>query len=149
MTATVETALGLSIRGVVKTAMRSRYGGQRPPGVDVVYLFTRQWDGGMASCIGGVLHPEHAFAFGSLDYKTEGIVRPPNSREGVIAAHELGHLLGAHHHYANCAESLPSTGAGDVGCTVMAPATPTATRVFSAVETAFVRDHLVRARRSG
>ena len=121
--------------------MKGHYGGVRPPGVDIVYFMTRYWAGGFADCIGGVAYPDLAFAFGSLDYATEGVVPSPTADEGVIAAHEIGHLLGAHHHYSNCAEALPSGATrGDVApCTTMSPLAATASSTFGLVERSYVR----------
>lgn len=121
--------------------MKDHYGGARPPGVDLVYFITRYWSGGMADCIGGVRSPETAFAFGSMAYKLEGGPGAPTANEGVIAAHELGHLLGAHHHYSNCAEALPSGAVrGDFNpCTTMSPAAATASSTFGLLERSFVR----------
>jgi hypothetical protein len=121
--------------------MKDHYRGQRPPGVDVVYFMTHYWAGGFADCIGGVAFPDRAFALGSLDYAVEGVVPAPTADEGVIAAHEIGHLLGAHHHYSNCSEALPSGATrGEVGpCTTMSPLAATASRTFGLLERSYVR----------
>lgn len=126
--------------------MKKRYGGRRPKGVDVVYLATRHWSGGFADCIGGVRFPDRAFAYGSVDYAVEGVVPAPFVGEGLIAAHEIGHLLGAHHHHSNCAEANPSAAQrGEVGgCTVMTPVGYTITGTFATLETAFVRHYTAR-----
>ena len=119
--------------------------GPRPPqGTDLVYFMTRHWDGGMADCIGGIRYPRRAFAFGSIDYAIEGIVPSPTAHEGVIAAHELGHLLGAHHHYSNCAEALPSgaTRTEVNPCTTMAPLATVASSTFGVVERSFIRAYV-------
>lgn len=124
--------------------VKAHFGGRRPKGVDAVYYFSRYWDGGFADCIGGIRWAERAFAIGSTDYATEGIVPAPTVDEGVIAAHELGHLLGAHHHYSNCAEAAPKgTLAGEPGvCTTMSPFAVTASTTFGLVEAAFIRHYV-------
>lgn len=124
--------------------IRDHYGGKRPKGTDAVYYFSRYWAGGFADCIGGIRWADRAFAIGSTDYATEGIVPSPTVDEGVIAAHELGHLLGAHHHYSNCAEAAPKgTLAGEPGaCTTMSPLAATASTTFGVLETAFIRHYV-------
>lgn len=89
-------------------------GGRRPAGVDVVYLSTHHYLGaaGQADCIGGVAYPEHAFAVGMTSFdglvgaSIGGVDEPEPALQdggGKLAAHEIGHLLGAHHHYgAHC-----------------------------------------------
>ncbi len=64
---------------------------------------------------------------------------------GVIAAHELGHLMGAHHHYGNCGEGAPSVqGGGPTPCTVMFPAMIRMNAGnFGTFEGAVVRGHAV------
>ena len=126
--------------------MKDYYGGERPPGVDLVYFMTRYWAGGFADCIGGVRFADRAFAFGSIDYAIEGAVPSPSADEGVIAAHELGHLLGAHHHYSNCTEALPSGATrGDTNpCTTMSPLAGTASSTFGLLERSYVRYYVER-----
>jgi hypothetical protein len=79
------------------------YGGKRPRGIDVVYTMTRKditaagvfGDdvAGLADCIGGVRYARRAFAVGEVHRGGEGT--------GKIMAHEIGHLLGGHHHYTS------------------------------------------------
>jgi hypothetical protein len=92
------------------------FGGRRPDGVHLVYVLTSKnltdeivGDAlaGQADCIGGVVYPENAFAVGEFD----------SALGAKIMAHELGHLFGGHHHYANCAEALFQ--GGDNLCTLM------------------------------
>lgn len=71
---------------------------------------------GVAECIGGVRYDEHAFSF------SEGIGEHDkwgDRMAGLIAAHEIGHLMGAHHHYANCAEGSPLMQENETPCTLM------------------------------
>lgn len=121
--------------------MKDQFGGQRPPGTDVVYFITRYWAGGFADCIGGIRFPDRAFALGSIDYAIEGVIPVPTADEGVIAAHEIGHLLGAHHHYSNCVEALPQGAPrGELNpCTTMSPFAATASGTFALLERSFVR----------
>ena len=126
--------------------MKARYRGKRPRGVDLVYYMTAYWSGGMADCIGGVAFADQAFAFGSIDYATEGLVPQPLVNEGFVAAHELGHLLGAHHHYSNCAEALPSGATRtDLGpCTTMFPLATGISGTFGLLERSFIRHYTAR-----
>lgn len=121
--------------------MRSLFGGARPKGTDLVYFFTRYWAGGFADCIGGIRDRAHGFAFGSTEYATEGIVPMPTVNEGDIAAHELGHLLGAHHHYANCVEPAPALPAAGGPCTTMWPLAAGISTVFGTLERSFIRSY--------
>lgn len=91
---------------------KKKYGGKRPAGVDVVYVLTGkdiELTGpgagdlvGFADCIGGIRYANHAFAIGEV-----GRVFDPTLDEGTgkTMAHEIGHLMGGHHHYSS-AEGL-------------------------------------------
>jgi hypothetical protein len=133
-------------------AARAHYGGTRPRGVDVVYLATDNFaGGGYASCVGGIQYPERAFAVGGIHYMAGGAVTVPFVDPAIIAAHEIGHLLGAHHHYATCVAGAEPAGAtqGGVGpCTLMFPAAVGASGTFSPTETAYIRDYTTRFARS-
>ena len=126
--------------------VKKAYGGTRPTKTDVVYYMTDYWAGGVADCVGGIRFADRAFAFGSIDYATEDAVPSPTVNEGIIAAHEIGHLLGAHHHYANCVEAQPFGAlAGDPGpCTTMSPAAAMATSVFGTLEASFIRAYVAK-----
>lgn len=99
--------------------LKSAVGGTRPPGFDVVYLATRHRISavGQADCIGGVAYDSEAFAVGMLTWTDlvgvtiEGYPLPqgpPVPEAGAkIAAHEIGHLLGAHHHFGQCGPGMP------------------------------------------
>ena len=128
-------------RETILDFMRSLFRGARPKRTDLVYFFTRYWAGGYADCIGGIRDPARSFAFGSIEYALEDIVPMPTVNEGDIAAHELGHLLGAHHHYANCVEPAPALPAAGGPCTTMWPLAAGISDVFSTLETSFIRSY--------
>lgn len=122
-------------------AARAHYRGTRPRGVDVVYLGTDNLDGGLAACLGGVAYGEQAFAVGSLRPTPFGMSQP-SVKAGLFAAHEIGHLLGAHHHYAQC--GAPAVPAELGPCTVMFPLVQLGSGAFSVLETAYIRDYTTR-----
>ncbi|MDQ3874237.1 MAG: pre-peptidase C-terminal domain-containing protein, partial [Actinomycetota bacterium] len=135
--------------------------GQRPRGTDIVYALTSKditSDGdtglaGLADCIGGVRFPDRAFAVG------EDAASPANDYENIpfgeftlnadasakIAAHEIGHLVGAHHHYANCVEGTRSADeAFEVSpCTLMFNFVNFQSIHFSTVNSLVARGHIV------
>lgn len=100
------------------------FGGQRPVGVDVVYTMTTKditesgptGDNvaGLADCIGGVRFPDHAFAVGEVIPDGPGslldLIPLPALRDGTgkTMAHEVGHLMGGHHHYSSVEGLLAS-----------------------------------------
>jgi hypothetical protein len=128
-------------------------GGQVPAGMDVVYAVSDiDMSGavaGKADCIGGVRARDSAFAAGEID-----LAEAPLSLLGVtmfqdqsakIMAHEVGHLLGAHHHYANCAEGVPTETVPDAlsVCTLMINDIGLASLNFSTLNGTIVRGHAV------
>jgi hypothetical protein len=127
--------------------LRKAFGGERPRGYDVVYAASDYFPGGVASCIGGVRWAERAFALGEVHYTAQGAEVPGNKvRMGDIAAHEIGHLLGAHHEHSNCAEAEPEAALGGASgpCTIMSPAALTGSGEWSTLETAYVRYYVER-----
>lgn len=148
-------------------------GGQRPADVDVVYVMTNKdlftfadadADGkpdederdysvaGKAACIGGARFDAEAFAIGEHEIRAEDqllVASRLGDFTAKVAAHEIGHLLGAHHHYANCHEGLAKEVAAggniDAGpCTLMINDVSLATLQFSTVDSVVVRGHAVR-----
>jgi hypothetical protein len=93
---------GVDAERLNKQAKR-HYGGKRPRGIDVVYTLTSKditaagplGDdvAGLADCIGGVRYARRAFAVGEVHKGGQGT--------GKIMGHEVGHLLGGHHHYTS------------------------------------------------
>lgn len=133
------------------------YGGVRPAGSDVVYVLTSKdltTDGstglaGLADCIGGVRFPQHAFAVGEANVTAPAAVGPfflSLDADPEVVAHEIGHLLGVHHHYANCVEgNLTSAGAGDLSpCTLMFNFVELQSLNFGLLEGLVARGHAVQ-----
>ena len=135
-------------------AAKRLFGGARPPGTDLVHVLTRkdiyftEGDGlnGLADCLGGVRYPGRAFSISELFVTAEpGSVRG-DEHGSMIAAHEIGHLLGGHHEYANCAQ-----GPAPAVCTLMFPyylgnfgpglGVPVNSRTFGTLEGAVVRGY--------
>lgn len=123
--------------------------GERPPDSDLVYVLTSKTiDGaaGFADCIGGVRYPNRAYAVGEF-HEQEVLSFGLNfyvDRNAETLAHELGHLMGAHHHYANCAQGV---GADDVtnrepaACTLMFNFLDFTSINFSTINAATVKGH--------
>lgn len=134
---------------------KDHFGGVRPAGSDLVYVLTSKditSDGdtglaGLADCIGGVRFAHHAFAVGEASGIDESAFGPffiNVDAHAEVAAHELGHLMGAHHHYANCVEGVLSGDATDLSpCTLMFNFVDLQSLNFSVVEGATVRGHAV------
>ena len=128
-------------------------GGERPRGFDLVYVMTSKdlhsmgdySIAGFAFCVGGVRDPEVAFAIGEGLSPWEASLND-ETFSAKIAAHEMGHLLGAHHHYGNCAEGDRNTaGGGEPSiCTLMWPVQLSyAALNFGTFESAVIRGHAV------
>jgi hypothetical protein len=156
-----------SVSDALIGAAKETVGGRPPKGIDLVGVFTtksmQSATGGagtvvgQADCIGGVRWADTSF-FVVSDIRhiedpqtgTTGTLNalglnPNVDATAEVFAHEIGHLMGAHHHYANCAEgNLSSAGPSDVSpCTLMFPAVNFASLNFAALEGATVRGHAV------
>ena len=120
--------------------------GLRPADTDVVYLLTAKDlsdAAGRADCIGGVRYPEAAFAVGE-DYRYEDMLGLfYKNGTAKIAGHEIGHLMGAHHHYANCAEGSPGAveEGGPTPCSLMTNFVDFMSLIFNNLEGSVVRGH--------
>ena len=125
-------------------------GGARPEGIDVVYVLSPASASsirGLTDCIGGVRFPERAFAAGE-DFERETMTGPfvQRTTAAQVAAHEIGHLLGAEHQYANCTQgiSLGDLAAKELSpCTLMFPRSGLVSLVFSTPNAVIVRGHAV------
>lgn len=141
--------------GLIQQA-KDHFGGFRPAGSDLVYVLsskdlTNATNGsglaGLADCIGGVKYPEHAFAVGEV-FADENLAWNGFTLyadvTAKIAAHELGHLMGAHHHYANCAETATAEDVSTLSpCSLMFNFVDFQGIEFSVVNRAVVRGHAV------
>jgi hypothetical protein len=128
------------------------FGGAVPAGTDAVYTITSKdikglnsGVAGLADCIGGVRYRNRAFAVGEvvravhvdpIVFYSEGSAR--------IAAHEIGHLLGAQHEHANCAQGATDFSLADpTPCTLMSNFADVVSRDFGVLESLVVRGHAV------
>ena len=146
-------AAKLEGQAAINTA-KDQYGGKRPNGTDIVYVLsdrdlTNNGDSslaGLADCIGGVTYPSRAFATGELQPNAEFSLGVPFYREytAKVAAHEVGHLMGAHHHYQACghyAATNYADGNGAGACTLMTNFVDFVTFPFSPTNQVVVRGH--------
>ena len=63
----------------------------------------------VANCIGGVAHDDRAFLVAEGHTPTNYAIGPAvfgYDANPHVTAHEIGHLLGGQHHYANCVEGI-------------------------------------------
>ena len=156
LTATYESVSfsGDDAQGLIDQA-KQRFGGARPAGSDLVYVITGkdiQASGntgvaGLADCIGGVRYANHAFAVGEVFEENVplGPLTLYTDATAKIIAHELGHLMGGHHHYANCAEGVKSEKEVLEGspCTLMSNFVDFQSIHFSTLNGGVVRGHSV------
>jgi hypothetical protein len=137
---------------------KQQFDGVRPRGYDIVYVMTTkdiQIGGdtavaGLADCISGVSFDQHAFAVGE-DFGVEedaGRALGPFTHtvdgSAIVVAHEIGHLMGAHHHYGNCVEGNSLANIEDLEltpCTLMFNAVNFGSLPFGTLNTAVVRGH--------
>lgn len=140
----------------VLAKVRSAVGGKAPQGIEMVIgLFPDihgSQPGGAVQCIGGVRDARAAFAFAEVapeetDSYEVGSVSLVRDRSAITFAHELGHLLGAQHNYANCVEGISPTDLTEQQvspCTLMDTSVPYGWFVslkFSTLNGAIVRAH--------
>ena len=143
--------------GAMIAAAKAAVAGVRPTGTDVVYLMTTkdlvmpqngvQNDvAGYADCIGGIRYPNRAFAVGEA-IESPVPVGPVTFYEdgpAKTAAHEIGHLLGARHEHANCAEGIQPndvSGLDPTPCTVMTDFLDLQSSNFGAIEGRIIRGY--------
>src|SRR5919106_847142 len=146
---------GTDAQGLINQS-KALFGGQRPAGIDIVYALTSkdiEVDGqtgvaGLADCIGGGAVPAHAFPVGEditrAGARASGPLVLARNLTAKVAAHEIGHLMGGHHHYANCAEGLlADPPPGELSpCTLMFNAVDLASLNFGTLNGLVVRGHM-------
>jgi hypothetical protein len=142
---------------------KAQYGGARPDGFDLVYVLTdldlrlpppiNNNVIGMADCIGGIRYPDRAFGVGQwgMDLIPDGgfqfgPVTLYKDFTAKVAAHELGHLLGGHHHYQGCGDGGVKGLANNSEpgpCTLMTNSLDFQAYPFSVLNGAVVRGHVL------
>ncbi len=146
---------GTDAQGLINQS-KALFGGSRPAGIEIVYTITSkdiQAGGntavaGLADCIGGVAFADRAFGVGENFTTDESLEIGPTAlaREltAKVTAHEIGHLMGGHHHYANCAEGvLADPPPGELSpCTLMINAVDLASLNFGTPNGLVVRGHM-------
>jgi hypothetical protein len=146
---------GTDAQGLINQS-KALFGGSRPAGIDIVYTLTSkdiQAGGnnavaGLADCIGGVGFADRAFGVGENFSTDESLAIGPTALArnltAKVAAHEVGHLMGGHHHYANCGEGTLADPPPDElsPCTLMINAVDLASLNFSTPNGLVVRGHM-------
>ncbi|HLF16813.1 MAG TPA: M12 family metallo-peptidase [Candidatus Thermoplasmatota archaeon] len=104
---------------------------------------------GLANCIGGAKYPEVAYVWVEAHDRAGGSLLGAGPTVFVdiaakVAVHEFGHMVGAHHHYANCVEPAPAYSPDDAMgvCSVMINDVGLASLTFSSLESLAVRGYI-------
>jgi hypothetical protein len=101
-------------------ATKALFGGVRPADADIVEALVgydiqqlgQTAVAGIADCIGGVAYPDRAFLVAEGKTPTDVAIGPlvfDYHANPHVTAHEIGHLLGGQHHYANCVEGIEAS----------------------------------------
>ncbi|MEA2433555.1 MAG: hypothetical protein QOG54_1012 [Actinomycetota bacterium] len=128
----------------------------RPKGIDVVFTLTTKDLGssvdpavtGYADCIGGIRYPDRSFAVGEMRENPLSVgVNIYADAPAKVLAHEMGHLLGAHHEHQSCVEGITADDANErelTPCTVMTNYVELQSLNFGTLEGVVVRGHATR-----
>lgn len=164
--------INLTVAGVSKSKIESvtsdgiileakQLTGYVPPfGADIAAVFTNKemqsaTGGagtvlGQADCIGGIRAPANSYLVATIEPESPFELIPGLAldveRGPETMAHEIGHLMGAHHHYGNCVEGVSPEDAtnGDISpCDLMFPSVEPLSLNFAALPGAVVRGHAV------
>jgi predicted Zn-dependent protease len=131
-------------------AARAHFGGRRPAGSDLVLVITSKditalglnVVAGQADCIGGLADPRRAFMVAEGAGQGAEIVPDFAAK---TTAHEMGHLLGGQHHFANCVEGIDlSNLLAFTPCTLMFNDVSLFTMRFSTVNGLIVRGYALK-----
>lgn len=137
-------------------AARTSLGGARPAGFDLVHVVTTRdlvHGGepitGYADCIGGVRYPTRAFSLSEAPIATRSVGPVNLYVDGTTEtfAHEIGHILGARHEHANCAQGAGADDAANRDpsvCTLMTNNMELQSPNFGTLESLVVRGHTER-----
>lgn len=132
---------------------KALYRGVRPKGFDIVHVLTSKDITvlgqaaviGLADCIGGVRFANRAFSVSEIVTFENTAAGPFTFYLDVTAktaAHEIGHVMGAQHHYADCVEGLAEeTPSEPSPCTLMFNSADFISINFSALNGPVVRGH--------
>lgn len=149
---------GTDSKGLLNQSKSLFPDGERPADADAVLIFTSvnmtnasgDSVAGQADCVGGIEFPTKAFVVIEDDRsdaptKFSGVTMFGHTAAKILA-HELAHLFGAHHQYANCAEGIPSemddTEASP--CTVMFNDVGLVSLAFGVLEGSVVRGYALQ-----
>lgn len=138
---------------------KDRTGGRPPFDADIAAVFTtKQMQAatggagtvlGQADCIGGIRAPYNSYLVATIEPEDPFVLGPVSldvERGPETMAHEIGHLMGAHHHYGNCVEGISAEDLvnGDLSpCDLMFPSVEPLSMIFSTAAGATVRGHAV------
>lgn len=126
--------------------------GSVPDGFDLVHVLTATPMNvlGIADCIGGVRYPDRAFSVSVVQPDRRIVYAGPvqggmnHDMAAKTLAHEIGHLLGGHHHLGSHVEGEVPDEEPETATIMMSPRAVPASFRFSAANGAIIRGHADR-----